>query len=301
MDPNTPNTGAGEALPAASPTTPAIVPKNDAEAAALEAATPPPPVVTEPSAEEKARTDAAEKQKNRTRDYINRINRDNADLRQRYSELEARVNGSPHPQAQPRQPAPDDIGPTLEQFNYDLNAHQQARDKWLLQRAQQVFQQGQQQADLQRQQHQILTTYEQRAASFAEAHPDFLEAVGSIDTNFLSPELQLAVLGHERGPEIAYHLANDEEALWHLASIRADLLPAAVSRLASRLSAAPPPSMPGNPPVPIAAIAPTPPKPITQAPPPAPTVGGRSPTEIPAEKLTDDQWYARDKELRRKR
>jgi hypothetical protein len=277
----------------------APAPKNDAEAQQQVALA---PVVTEPTPEEKAKAaEGEEKKKNRTRDYINRINRENAELRQRAAALEAAQQA---PQRTPNwsQPADprqrqgvEDTGPTLEEFGYDVNAHQQARDRWLIEQTTRQFQQSQQQQDYVRQQQTILTTYEQRAAEFTDQHPDFLEAVGSIDPHFLTPDLQLAVMSHARGPEIAYQLANDDEALFHLASIRADLLPAAVNRIALRLSAAP---QAGNtPPV----IAPTPPKSLTQAPPPVPTVGGRSPSPVSAEKLTDDDWYARRKEQQRKR
>jgi hypothetical protein len=102
-------------------------------------------------------------------------------------------------------------------------------------------------------------------------------------------------MAHENGPLIAYHLANDDEALFHIASIRPELQAAAVERLAARLSAAQQPA--DAPPV---AIAP-PIKPITQAPPPPPRVGGRAVAETPAEKLTDDDWYRADREKRRKR
>ena len=69
-------------------------------------------------------------------------------------------------------------------------------------------------------------------------------------------------------------------------------LAAAVERLASRLTAAPQaPQTPTNP---------INPKPVSKAPAPAPTVSGRSPTEVPPEKLTDDEWFKREHAKRAK-
>lgn len=276
---NTAPSGAGEALP-----------KSDHEAAQIEAAAPVETETPEQVAEKAAAAEQEEaKKKNRTREYIARTQREKAEaireaaeLRQRLAQYESRNT--------PSNPAPAESGPTLEQYNYDLNAWQQARDQWVIDQAKKGWSTEQKQQAESRQQQESLAAYEARAVEFAESHPDFEEAVGSIDPQFLTQELQVAILRHERGPEIAYHLAQNEDALWNLASIRADLLPAAVSRLASRLTAAPPPSPP-----------PTPaPKPISQAPAPVPTVGGRSPVEVPQEKLTDDEWFERERAKRKR-
>jgi hypothetical protein len=102
------------------------------------------------------------------------------------------------------------------------------------------------------------------------------------------------------GPEIAYHLGNNDDDAFQLASIQPHLAAAAVDRLAKRLLAAH--EAPG-----IAAPAapiPTPSRiapPVSKAPAPLPSVGGRSPVATPPEKMTDDQWYAQDREKRRKR
>lgn len=289
--------GSGEALPANNEAaTQQPAPKSDAEAAQREAATAEVPqdeakAAADKAAAEKAEADkqqATEKQRNRTRDYINRINSENAEYRRRLAELEARERPQ-HQAQQPRQGPP-----AIEDYDYDLTAWQEASSAW----NRQQWAQEQQQAQQLYSQQETQAAYDQRVTAFADQHPDFFEAVGSIDPNLLTAELQAAVIGHERGPEIAYHLANNDDALWNLASVRADLLPAAIARLASRLDAAQP-APPAPAPAPAQPV--VQPKPISQAPAPAPTVGGRSPTEIPQEKLTDEEWYRRDVERRRKR
>lgn len=272
-------------------------PKSDAEAAQQEAAE----AVQEPSDAEKAAKveadkQADEKKRNRTKAYIDRINGENADMRRRLAEIEARQQ----PQQLASQPSQhrQEGPPTLEEHNFDFAAWTEANNAY--NRRQWVKEQNQQAADREKQESQA--RYYERAAAFADEHPDFEDAVGSIDPNFLTPDLQAAVMGHEKGPEIAYFLANNEDALWNIASVRADLLPAAIVRLASRLGEAQPAARQPQ------AIAPAPqqqsalqPKPISQAPAPVPTVSGRSPTETPPEKMTDDEWYRRDVERRRKR
>jgi hypothetical protein len=285
--------GVGEASPAVS----ATPPKSDAEAALQQQATP--PVDEAKAAADKAEADkkAAEEEgrkKNRTKSYIERLNSDNADLRRRLAELESRSQPQAQPQqrTQPHQPQADS-GPTLADCNYNLEAFQHARDQWVIQQAEKGWTEKQQKQAAQEREQATWTTYETKAAEFADAHPDFLEVVGSIAYP-LTDAAQAAIAAHPNGPDIAYHLGNNDVDAFELARTPPHLAEAAVRMLAARLGAAPPPVIP-------AAQAPTQPRPISKAPPPAPTVSGRAPTEVPAEKLTDDDWYAKDRERRRKR
>jgi len=288
-------------LPAGGEALPAATPKSDAEAALQ--ATPP----AEPTAEEKAATaeterkaaEEGERKKNRTKEYIGRINGENvalrqseADLRRRVAELESRSQPTAQHANNPQQIA--DNGPTLEQYNYDLNAYQRARDAWVIQQAEKSWSEKQQKQASATRENETWATYETRAADFADANPDFLEVVSSIAYP-ITDAAQAAIAAHENGPAIAYHLGTNEDDAYDLARTPPHLADAAVRRLASRLGAAPPPQV-----IPAAAPAPTP-KPLSQTPPPAPTVSGRAATEVPAEKLTDDQWFAKDRERRRKR
>lgn len=290
----TADSGAGATAPAATPT-------NDAQAAQLEQQQ---QATTDPAAEDKAKAEAAtkeegEKKRNRTRDYINRLNGELAEERRQRAEYERRLadleRGQSRPSQQQQQRSAD-TGPQLEDFNFDLASWQQARDQWVIKQAQQGWSERQKQEEAQRQEQQTRATYTERVLAFADQHPDFEEAVGSIDPKFLTRELQLAIMGHANGPEIAYHLANNDEVLFNLASIRPELQAAAVDRLAARLGSASAAAV-----IPPAAPPAAPQKPITQAPPPAPRVGGRAVVDTPAEKLTDDQWYDKDRESRHKR
>lgn len=278
-------------------------PKSDAEAAQREAAD---KVAGE---QQPPKTDDGKKP-NRTREYIDKLNRDNAEMRRRLAQLES---GQQQPQAQSGnqnpsrgQAAPQgDAEPTLEDHDFDVAAYTRAHSAWAVRTELQKQQTQQTASAAATQQQERWDSYMTRAAEFADEHPDFFEAVALIAYP-LSQEIQDAVAGHEKGPAIAYHLANNDDDAFQLASIQPHLAAAAVERLAKRLSEAPAKPETNPPPqqhslAAPATFAPSQNKPISQAPPPAPTVGGRSPTDTPPEKLTDDEWFAREKERARKR
>jgi hypothetical protein len=285
---NTAPSGADAAAPA---------PKSDAEAALQAQATPeakPEPTEEQKAAEqaEKQRQEEEGKKKNRTREYIVR-------LQSRVAELESRLHSQVQvPQSNAHRASPNqsqgEARPTLADYGYDFNAWQQADTEWVDRQAERRAAELFDKRATQARQQETVASYESKIAAFAEQAPDFYEVVGSIDPAFLPSELQAAIMAHPDGPAIAYHLGTNDEALWNLASIRADLLPAAVQRLAARLGAAPAPQ--GSP---APAITPT--KPITQAPRPAPTVGGRAPVSVDPERMTTDQWLEwRQAQLKKK-
>lgn len=280
--------GGGQVPPAENP------PKSDAEAAqreaqqkaaATEEAKPP------QDADKPQDKGDEERKRNRTREYIQKINRENAELRRKVQEIEARMRTPDAVQPKPSA----DREPTLEDYDFDVAAFTRAHAQWAVRQELKTREEREQQERAQRQQEEVFATYETRVVEFAEEHPDFLEVVGSIAYP-LPLEVQLAIAQHELGPQIAYHLGKHDDDAFQMALIRPDLAAAAVERLAKRIGTAPPAAAlqgaPGNVPNP---------KPITQAPPPVPRVGGRAPTEIPPEKMTDEQWYEATRAKRGKR
>lgn len=294
MNPDTTESGAVEptAVPKADP-------QGDAKAYAESKAKPAPaaaeaaPEAPAPADDDKAKAEAAEQQKrSRTTQYIERLKAENAEARRQLAELHARQPASPAPRAPSgsAQPEAPKGPPTLEDCDFDPVRWQQANNAYL----KEEIRREEREAQAREREQQTLGSYQQRLAAFVEEHPDFEEAVGSIDPRFYSPELERAILAHDKGPALAYHLATNDDALWQIASVRPDLIGEAVNRLASRLGSAP--AAPAPP------VAPPPPaKPLSQAPPPAPVLSGRAPTQVPQEKLTDDEWYKADRERRRKR
>lgn len=251
----------------------APAPRNDAEAAAQEAAA--------KEVEAKAEADKAKEgeqpqpKRNRTGEYINRLQ---TRVRELESDLAAIKAKSPEPKPEP----------TLEQSNFDPVAHQRATAEWAASQALDSYKFQQQQETATRRLQEVTDAYQGRVAQFVASHPDFPTKVMAIPYE-PSEAVQLAIMTHENGPEIAYAIANDDDLAFQLASIQPHLAAAAVDRLASRLAAAPQalPTTPAQS-APQAAA-----RPVSSAPAPVKTVSGKSPTETPTEKLTDQQWWER--------
>jgi exonuclease VII large subunit len=196
-------------------------------------------------------------------------------------------------------PAPAANGePTLEDYDYDLASFNRAHSRWSVN---QVLQEERQAAEASRQRQtfqESMNSYAERAEAFVEQHPDYPEAIDEFFSTYQpSQEIQLAIIGHERGPEIAYYVANNDDEAFTLANTLPQNSAAAVARVLRRMDAAQQAAAPvaANP-LPAAPV-----KQVSQAPAPTRVVGGRAAAVIPPQKLTDDEWYKADREQRRKR
>lgn len=270
----------GEALPPASSTPP---PTNDAQAALQEQA-------AADAGKEKATPPPAEPQKkpNRTGEYIGRLQTENQTMRRELDELKRRLP-----------PEPKATAPDPKDFYDDPREWSQRNTEFAVQQAREQWAEEQKQHAEAQENERVWNTYKQRLEAFAADKPDFHEVVTSIRFP-LADATAAAIAAHESGPAIAYELGLNEKEAFDLARTPPQLVGYALDQIASRLKAAPPATEP-PPPSPPAAPADPNPKTISQAPAPAPRVGGRSPTEVPEEKMTDEQWYKRDVERRRKR
>lgn len=280
-DESIPTGEGGESLPEVK-----AAPKNDAEAAELEAAAPAEAQDSEKPKPDPAAQDKEERQRNRTTQYIERQKQELAALRQRLAEAESRT---PQPAPQAAKVA-NDGEPTLEAYDYDIAAFTRAHADWAVTQALTRREQEQQKQAKESERTEALSKYEEQVQQVIEAHPDFYEVVGTIDPSFITPELEAAIIKHPKGAMVAYHIGTNDDDAFLLASTRPELVAAAVDRLAKRITAAPA-ATPAAPSV----------KPITQAPAPPPSLSGKAPVNVPAEKLTDEQWLAREKDRARKR
>lgn len=281
----------GEALPPASEATQkAPVPKNDAEAELLAKAAeenngePENGETSEPG--EKQQEDQ-QKKRNRTTEYIRRLQEENRRFREELESIRQRL--PPEPKLEPPKPEDfytDPAGYAQRVAEYTAHQERERLRQELEQKAQQEHEQ------------RVWTEYQTRAQAFAASKPDFEEVVSGIRFP-LPPEVQAAIAAHESGPEIAYHLGLNDQDAFLLSLARPEMAQQALEVIVSRMKAAqagesPAPSAPAANPAATT-------KPISQAPAPPPRVGGRAPTEVPPEKMTDDEWYRREKERRRKR
>lgn len=263
----------GESLPVVN------VPKSDAEAAEQEAAATPEAQVSEKPKPDPVAQDKEERQRSRTTQYIERLKAEVAQLRA----------ATPQPVQQAAK-APESEGkPTLKDFDYDLEAHGNAVAEWAAKEAVARLEKAQETRAKESERQDALSRYEEQVQSVLDDHPDFYEVVGTINPQFITPELEAAIIKHPNGARLAYHIGTNDDDAFLLASTRPELMSAAVDRLAKRLNA------------PAPAATPAPPKPITQAPAPPPSLSGKSAVTVPAEKLTDDEWFARERERARKR
>lgn len=264
----------GESLPVVS------VPKSDAEAAELEAAATPEVQDSEKPKPDPVAQDKEERQRNRTTQYIERLKAEVAQLRQAI------------PQPAPQAAKAPEGEPTLDKYDYDIAAFTRAHADWAVKEALSARDQEQQTRAKEAERQDAVSRYEEQVQAVLDVHPDFYEVVGTIDPQFITPELEAAIIKHPNGARLAYHIGTNDDDAFLLASTRPELMAAAVDRLAKRLAA---------PAAPVAAPAPATPKPITQAPAPPPSLAGKSSVSAPAEKLTDEQWLARERERTRKR
>lgn len=221
-------------------------------------------------AEKPAQDEQEQRKKNRTTEYINRLKQQNIEYQRRLAEIEA----ARKPAEQPSTPTEE---PRLDQYNYDVEAYTKAHHQWSIDRSRKESETAAKQAEEARRNAEVSISYKQRVDDFVQEHPDFEEVVNTIPYA-LPSDVIAAIMAHENGPQIAYHLGSNDDDASKMAMVRPDMAAAAVQRIASRLTA-------------TQKAPETPSKPLSKAPPPTPMVSGRSPTETPPEKMTDDQWF----------
>lgn len=196
--------------------------------------------------------------------------------RQRAQELEARV------QAQQSAPEPSQGAPTLEQYNWDMDAwgkalaaHNQANlDRLLSQRiSEQQTQQHRQRA---------AQNFESRAAQYAAENPEFNDRVARLSATVQFPdEIVEAVSLSDHGPAIADHLAMHLDEADRISRMPIHLAAMELARIEAKVSAPKP-------------------KPVSNAPAPAATLGGGSTPVKTPENMTTAEWMAwRQKQISR--
>lgn len=271
-DETVPSGDGGESLPEVKAATSDLAQPAEPAAPEVEAT---PEVTPEAEAKEKE-----ERQRSSTTKYIDRLKTEREALRQQVAELRSKTV-APEPVSQVATGEP-----TLEQYDYDI-AYGRAQAQWAVNNALSAREEAQakQQAEYAKQ--DAALKYQEQVDAVSERYADFQEVVGSIDPSFLTPELEAAIIAHPKGAEIAYHIGSHEDDAFQLASTRPELVKAAVDRIAKRLNA-PAPSIPAI-------------QPLTKAPAPPPSLSGKAPVAVPAEKLTDEQWLAKERERERKR
>lgn len=188
-------------------------------------------------------------------------------------------------QSQSSQAPANDSPPQLEDFDYDQDRWSQAviahAEKRAAQAAEARAAEIWQQRTLEQSSQQASATFAQRAAEFAESHPDFQ------DVAFATKEMLEVIQGHPNAPKMAYELGQLPEA--EISRI-INLPPAQMALELGVLAAKPEPSKP-----------PVTQKPVTtNAPAPMSPVGGGQP-DVPLENLSTADFIKRRNEEDRAR
>lgn len=130
--------------------------------------------------------------------------------------------------------------------------------------------QRQQQEAQQRQAEELARSFDQRSEAFAKEHPDYNDAIDALQGTL--PEYVGVAIGHsEHGPAIAYHLANHPQELAQVLNLPPPAALVALGRIEARVST------PKT-------------KPVTNAPSPAPTVGGGAAAPKDPERMSVEDW-----------
>jgi hypothetical protein len=265
--------------PVAESDAPAITAVIEPEAPAPEAAkaAPEPDATTEPATP--PNTDAASiaARKRTKQDRIDKLTRQKTERDREIGYLRAQLDAvkaqQPAATAPPAQQYPQQIPgePTLEQFDYDQTAFQNAHDDWRIDRkfAERELRQNQQAEQAKQQAKQA--AFMGRLKAFEAKHPGAWEEVSSAPINTTDP--MLAVIAEsDIGPEIAYYLAQHVDEANAISQMSPYVAAAALGRIESKLTGAP------------AAV--TRPPLRNQPPPPPPQIAAGSSGGIPVERMT---------------
>jgi hypothetical protein len=172
--------------------------------------------------------------------------------------------------------------PKLEDFNYDEAAYQAALFQHVKDEAARVARAELQQERAREQEQAKKQTFRQRETDFSKENPDYLAVTRDPSLPF-TRELVELTSESEKGPEILYHLAKNRD----LAERIAGLSPVAAAREIGRLEAKF--EKPASAPKPA----------VSKAPPPPPRIEATEPeVEKDESKMTDTEWYQRQKRLR---
>lgn len=198
-------------------------------------------------------------------------------LRQLEAERQAREQlQAQMAQLHAQQQVPGENFPTLEQYNYDPEAYEQAVKGWHQNQVQAQEQARTQQAELAAQQQAQMQEHQRLQAAMAkgqEKYPDFVAKV--TDPNLpplreVNPVAYQAVMESDTGVDVAYYLASNPQAVYEFASMNPVQAIRKVAQIEASLAAKPMPS------------------PVAPAPPT--TLSGKADAVKDPSKMTTDEW-----------
>lgn len=177
--------------------------------------------------DKKPEADSSEKRPNRRERQLERERQANAELRAEIERLRAG-----------KQSQGVDAEPKLEDFD-DAIEWSKAQAKWEAKQALEVYKAEQQKQVQQAQLQELIAEHEEREEAYFESVPDYEEKVTALlQSGYVTPEIQVAVLHSDMSPQLAYYFANytdGQQDLMALQSIKNN--PAALRQAISKIEA----------------------------------------------------------------
>lgn len=184
-------------------------------------------------------------------------------------------------QAKP-EPTPQNGKPTLEQFNFDQDAYNEAVIDWKVQQKlsehTQKSKKDQEQTEAQKQQ----AEFRQRLQSAAEKYDDFEETITDPSLPMPDHVVQAAMNLGETAGDVLYHLGKNPDKALQIANMNPAAAAVALGRIDAQIANQPKPQ-------------------ISKAPPPPSAVGNRSAVNVDPMKLPAEEWARRRNEELAKR
>lgn len=181
-------------------------------------------------------------------------------------------NGPQHVQANA------DGKPTLEQYGYDQDAYEAARDAWVIGQAEKSFLQRQQQAEQQRKQQERVKAFQGRIAEFEKEVPGGWQEAVSAPIQFTPPMLEV-ISTSPIGPHLGHYLAQHLDEAHQITQLAPYAQQASLARIEAQLLATREAAKAAPAPIPAA-----PRNTVSKAPAPAPVIPSGSAGSTPVDK-----------------
>jgi|DEB0MinimDraft_6_1074348.scaffolds.fasta_scaffold05513_7 hypothetical protein len=185
--------------------------------------------------------DEAQQKRNGFQQRIKQLTDRAKEAEQKAKEFEERVKA--YEQTIPQ----DEIGPppSLEDFDYDSAAYQQAMMEYSNKVQQKTVndaltqqQRFQAQAAREQAQREAMMAFQERQNAFADEHPDYREVVRNYQVQ--TPHVAEAIVLSENGPALAYHLGSNPATAASLETMPVSMAMMELGRLSAQLSSPPP-------------------------------------------------------------
>lgn len=252
-----------------------VAPVVDAEAPVEQAPAP------EPTTEQVDGTPVAEKPRDEKgrfvpQERLNEVTRARREAERNWQAAETRARDLEQQLAQYRQPSQTqgNEAPTLEAYNNDLGAWQRAMTEHVSRQVISQIESRQSEQEQQRTLKQVAEQFDVRSREYAAANPGFDDRLADLSQSVQFDQYVIEAIGiSEHGPAIADYLAQHLDEADRVARLPPHLATLQLGRIEAKVSAPKP-------------------KPVTNAPPPAPVLGGGSTVQKDPERMSTDEWLA---------